>query len=143
VVAGPVAAPSAEPEWWEKPHREPAGPAKPIVTVVGGVVAGLGALTMFAASVTWLTAWTKSLDVDEENCPGHQCVEGTRGGDAYEATKDLARATDILLGVGLPAIGGGLSMLIIGASMRGDETSSHARVTVRPTGAGASLEVTF
>jgi prepilin signal peptidase PulO-like enzyme (type II secretory pathway) len=142
-TAAPAAPRATQSEWWHEVPREPVGPGKTVVTAVGGAVAGLGALALFAASVTWLTAWTESLDVNEDECPNHQCEVGTRGGDAYESARDLAHATDVLLAVSLPAIAGGLSTLIIGATLREPSDSSYARVTVQPTGAGARMEVTF
>ena len=99
-------------------------------------------MTLLAAGVTALTAWTHSLDLEDE-CPNHYCVEGTRGGDAYEATRDLSHATDVLLAVAFPSILGGLSVVILGAGVRGSSDQSVARASVRATGQGATLEVTF
>jgi len=140
----PAATPESSPPAWWSSYRptQRSGGAKLALELSGAVIASLGTMTLLAAGVTALTAWTHSLDLEDE-CPNHYCVEGTRGGDAYEATRDLSNATDVLLGVALPAIGGGLSLVILGAGMRGSSETASARTTVRTTGQGVSLEVTF
>ena len=145
-AAQPALAPAAPPAWWSSYRPQSSSSresAKVALEVTGSVLSGLGAMTLMAGGITWLVAWTSSLDVDEEQCPNHRCVEGTRGGDAYEATTDLANATDVLLAVALPAIGVGLSLVILGAGLHDSPSGSAVGASVRATGRGAALEVTF
>ena len=139
----PPAVQPAPPAWWSSYRPSTKSSAKAPLEITGSVLAGLGAFTLLAAGVTWLTAATESLGFDEDECPNHRCVEGTRGGDAYEATRDLANATDVLLVVALPSIGAGLSLVIIGAGLHDGSEGSAMGASVRATGRGATLEVTF
>jgi hypothetical protein len=110
------------------------------LVVAGTVFSGLGLFTVLASGVTWLVAWGDSRRLEDE-CYGRYCVEGTPGGERYKDVRDLANASEILVGVGVPLMFGGLAITIIGASLRGEYDGPRIGATVRPN--GAALEVRF
>lgn len=94
----------------------PSGKDETPLQVVGTVLLGLGASSLFASGVVWLVAANAATRLDDE-CPNHQCVEGTLGGDAYETTRDGLKAADILAGVGFPVMGVGAVLLIFSGAL--------------------------
>ncbi len=120
------------------------------MVITGSALAGLGVLTLFAAGITWLTAWGNSSrlecdDMDgpdyESCCPNGYCVKGTRGGDAYESTRDASLASQVLVAVAFPMMGAGVSLAILGAGVRGG--GDRRTATIKATPSGVVLEGTF
>ena len=140
----PLGAAAAEPDpfWWESYELRTRVSAKTPLLISGGVATGLGALALLASGVTWLTAWSRSLDLDRD-CPGGYCVEGTRGADTYQAVRDLSDASGVLVAVALPTLASGVSLLVLGAGARASEDRPKVGATLKATGQGGSLEVTF
>jgi hypothetical protein len=141
-AAAPAPASTPPPAWYSRHRPSSEKGAKIALEVSGSVAAGLGAATLLAAGITWLVAWSRSLSL-EDDCPHGYCVQGTRGGDTYEATRDLSNASEVLLAVAFPSIVGGLSLVILGAGLHGDSSEAAAAASVKVTGRGAALEVTF
>jgi hypothetical protein len=141
--AAPPAPASTPPPAWYSSHRPSSEKgAKVALEVSGSVAAGLGAATLMAAGITWIVAWSRSISL-EDDWPHGYCVQGTRGGDDYEATRDLSNASDVLMAVAFPTIVGGLSLVILGAGLHGDASDHAAAASLKVTGRGAALEVTF
>ncbi|RLB62701.1 MAG: hypothetical protein DRI90_08470 [Deltaproteobacteria bacterium] len=118
--------------------------------ITGSALAGLGAMSLLAAGITWLTAWGNSsrLECDdfdapdyEACCPDGYCVKGTSGGDAYESTRDLSAASQVLVAIAFPMMGAGVSLAILGAGVRGGGDRKTA--TIKATPSGLVLEGTF
>ena len=136
--------------WWDSYEpRERSGAKLPMI-ITGSALAGLGAMTLLAAGVTWLTAWGNSsrLECDEHDapdfescCPAGNCVKGTRGGDAYESTRDLSTASQVLVAIAFPMMGAGVSLAILGAGVRGG--GDRRTATIKATPSGVVLEGTF
>ncbi len=121
------------------------------LVITGSSLAGLGALTLVAAGITWLTAagYAGQLDCDddistehewERCCPNGYCVKGTSGGDAYESAKDLSVASEVLVAVAFPMMATGLSLAILGAGMRG---GGERRIGLKASPTGVVLEGQF
>jgi hypothetical protein len=110
--------------------------------VVGTVLSGLGAATLFASGITWLIGATHAARLESE-CPGGLCVEGTSGGSAYVTARDSLRAADIVAGVGFPVLGAGLVLIVFSASIgkRRFVMQNLPVVTAGPS--GGSLAVHF
>ncbi len=116
-------------------------PARIPLIITGSILTGLGAATMAAAGITWLTAWGRSGSLDDDICPGGYCVIGTRGGDKYQSVEDSAIASEVLIAAATPVMFSGLSMLIIGASLRNKHKGPRFSASLSPT--SAKLEVRF
>lgn len=138
--------------WWDTaPHRGSSG-AKIPLTVTGSVLAGVGAMTVLVSGAVWLSAWGESRDFKSE-CQErpdpsgddsiYLCEIGSRGADSYEKARDLSKASQVMVGIGLPLIAGGVALTVIGAGMRGEPDGPRYVAKIRTTGSGASLEVTF
>jgi hypothetical protein len=111
--------------------------------VVGTVIAGLGAATLFASGVTWIVAATNASRLDQ-HCPNGVCVEGTPGGDAYVTTRDALKGADIVAGVGFPVLGAGIVMLVFSATFRkGASYATRTLPVVKAGPSGANLAVHF
>jgi hypothetical protein len=108
--------------------------------VTGAVFTGLGGLTVMASGITWLVAWGKSGGLDDD-CPEGYCIEGTRGGDRYQAVEDLAATSELLLGLGASATLSGIALLVLGGTLRGKPERSRFDASIGPT--GGSFEVRF
>lgn len=121
-----------------------AHPARTPMLATGGVMAGVGAISVAAAGISWLTAWGHSRDLDDEcydsngNRGGRYCIMGTPGGDAYESARDLSDASGVLIAVGIPLLTAGVAITIIGASL---PAAPKMTANVGPT--GGSMEFTF
>src|SRR5262249_12113573 len=107
------------------PHR---GSAKVPLAVGGSVAAGLRALTLVPAGITWLVAASESLTLSNE-CPNHECVEGTTGGDNYVTARDAGRGANILAGIGTPLLATGIVLLLFSSATgpRRSVITSHSR----------------
>ncbi len=156
--APPVAGPPRPPppparsgdRWWETYEPRQRSGAKLPMIITGSALAGLGAMSLLAAGITWLTAWGNSsrLECDdfdapdyEACCPDGYCVKGTSGGDAYESTRDLSAASQVLVAIAFPMMGAGVSLAILGAGVRGGGDRKTA--TIKATPSGLVLEGTF
>ena len=98
------------------PTRSSEGNPRTPLAIVGGALAGLGGLTLFAAGITWIVAAGESAQLDSE-CPNHKCYEDSPGGDSYKEARDAAEATDVLVGLGFPIMGTGIVMLLFAAAL--------------------------
>jgi hypothetical protein len=131
--APPPPPPPAQDRWWESYQARPRHGAKVPMVAVGSALAGAGTITLFAAGITWLLAWGESTDLDDE-CPNGNCVKGTPGGDAYENTRDLSRASAIMVGVAIPLMVGGGAIAIIGGQLHGGGDGLEVDIAVGPGG---------
>jgi hypothetical protein len=143
---GPKSSSAPAGRWWEDPPVERRSSSSRItLTAVGGGLAGLGALTMLAAGITWLVAAGESFALDDE-CPNKLCYENSRGGDALERARDAEAASGILVGIGMPLMTSGFIMMLFGAGMA-DGGAERASVRVAPVvaqdGSGLKLEARF
>jgi hypothetical protein len=120
------------------PKRSAAGKA---IEITGLALTGVGTLTIMAAGITGLVASAEASRLDDE-CPNKRCVEGTPGGDSLESARDSARATEILLGIGLPVLTAGFVLMIYSG---GFKKRPAVAITPRasPRAAGARVEVLF
>ncbi|HVY45571.1 MAG TPA: hypothetical protein VHB21_06810 [Minicystis sp.] len=92
------------------------GGARTAFLASGGILGGVGALMTIAGGITWLVAAGESASLSSE-CPHHACVRGTAGGDALVTARNTAKATDVLLAGGLPALGIGTSLVLVGGGL--------------------------
>jgi len=115
--------------------------SRPLRTT-GIVVLSLGVATMFAAGVTAIVAATSASDLEDE-CPGGKCVEDTRGGRSYSRALDSARATDWLIGIGMPVLASGTVMLIYSAVLERNNARAWPTTVLRASPTGATLAVHF
>jgi len=109
-------------------------------------------MTVLVSGAVWLSAWGESLDFKDEcrerpDATGDDsiwlCEVGSRGADAYENARDLSKASQVMMGIGLPLIAGGVALTVLGAGMRGEPDGARYVAKIRATGTGANLEVTF
>jgi hypothetical protein len=100
------------------------------------VLSGLGGVAVIAAGISEIVALS-SIGQLSFDCPKNVCVRGTAGGDAYIRAQDAEKAADILVGVGLPTFGAGISLLSLGGGMRKSVRATPMLGTVT----GARLEV--
>ncbi|MCC6527138.1 MAG: hypothetical protein IT373_31105 [Polyangiaceae bacterium] len=107
---------------------------------VGTVLAGLGAGALVAASLAWTVAGASALGL-ERDCPDHKCVEGTPGARTYRRVRDGARAADILVGVGMPVLTGGLLLVVLGSTAAPPPVAGASTTPDAVAGAG-TLRVT-
>lgn len=136
----PAAQPRAEATASQRTDDERA-PLRAPLAIVGGSLSLLGIGTLFAAGITQIVAASEASRLDRE-CPQKRCVEGTRGGDAYETARDSAKGAEILLGVGLPLVSAGLMMTLFAASL-GPAERVRAVPVVSARGGGARVAVSF
>lgn len=101
--------------------------AKGALQISGAIIAGVGGLSLFASGITAIVAGGAAASLSTD-CPNHTCVKGTPGGDAYATVRDSSKATQVLLGIGLPSLGGGLSLLLLGSAVGG-----RSSVSINPT----------
>jgi hypothetical protein len=120
------------------PKRTPAGKA---IEITGLSLTGVGTLTVMAAGITGLVAWGASSRLDDE-CPNKRCVEGTTGADSLETARDSARATEVLLGIGLPVLTAGFVLMIYSGGFKKRPAMAIAP-RASPRAAGAKVEVLF
>ncbi len=133
--------------------------AKIPLAITGSVLGGLGLMTLFAAGITWLTAYGESRELKNKCYTGRfdidgdgqvsihpskgYCVKGTAGGDAYERARDTAIASHVLVGVAVPLMAGGLSLSILSIGLRGETDKPRYATRLKTTGQGLVLEGSF
>ena len=110
--------------------------------ITGVVVLSLGVATLFGAGVAAIVAGASSIDLDDE-CPGKVCVEGSSGARNLDRTRDAARATDWLLGIGGPVVASGTVMLLYSAVVERRDSASRYSPVLRAGPGSASLTVHF
>jgi hypothetical protein len=108
----------------------------------GTVLAGLGALAIIAAGVSWLAAAGNAAKLDDE-CPDKICYEGTPGGDALEDARDAEKAAGVLVGVGTPVLAGGLVLLLFSKSLASSDAPVRALPAVGQGFAGGAIQGRF
>lgn len=135
--------PKAEERWWEDPPvQERDKTARITLTAVGGGLAGLGALAMLGAGITWLVAAGESTVLDDE-CPNKICYEDSRGGEALERARDAERGAGIVFGIGFPVMTAGFVMMLFGAGLSDKRTGVAVLPAVDAEGGGLIVEAKF
>ncbi len=110
--------------------------------ITGVVVLSLGIATLFAAGVTAIVAGASTVGLDDD-CPGKVCFEGTSGARKLDRSRDAARATDWLLGIGGPVVASGTVMLLYSAVVERRDSASRYSPVLRAGPGSASLTVHF
>lgn len=128
-----VPPPPADDRWWETYEPRQGHGGKAPLVVVGSALAGIGTLTLFAAGVTWLVAYSDSRDLEDE-CVNNYCVQGTPGGDTYERVERLSKASQILVGVSFPLMAGGAALALIGGQLHGGQDGLEVSIHATPGG---------
>lgn len=108
----------------------------------GTIVLSLGLATMMGAGIAAIVAGASALDLEDE-CPGKVCFEGSRGEDRLHRARDAARATDWLLGIGMPVVASGAVMLMYSAVLGRRGSASVPPPVLRAGPGGASLTFHF
>jgi hypothetical protein len=121
------------------PNGSGGGPRAGFITA-GAILGGIGTLALLAGGITWLVAASDSALLSHD-CPHHGCVRGTPGGDELVTARKTSRATDVLVGGGLPAAGVGYSLLILGSGFGKGQV--HISPSVGANLRGASITGSF
>lgn len=100
------------------------GPRIPLVTA-GSIFAGLGGMSLMAASITWIVAASNAAGLDDD-CPNKVCVEGSFGADRLQTARDSEKAAAILTGIGTPMLAGGLVLLLYASAFPGSPKAPKA-----------------
>lgn len=140
----PPRGPSTSDRWWENPPVEQkSSGTKVALKSIGGGLAGLGALALLGASITWMVALGEAEALDDE-CYDYDCYENSRGGEALVRARDAEKGAGIVAGIGVPVLVSGLVVLLFGAGMDDrDSASVHVAPTVASEGGGLTLEARF
>lgn len=108
----------------------------------GTIVLSLGLATLMGAGIAAIIAGSSALDLEDE-CPDKVCFAGSRGEDRLNRARDSARATDWLLGIGLPVVTSGTVMLMYSAVLSRRDSASIPAPVLRAGPGGASLTFHF
>lgn len=118
------------------------GPRLPLVTA-GSIFAGLGGMSLMAASITWIVAAGNAAGLDDD-CPNKICVEGTFGADRLQTARDAEKAAAILTGIGTPMLAGGMVLLLYASAFPGGSRGPvKAAPVFAPGYAGGMFQARF
>lgn len=122
------------------------GPRLPLVTA-GSIFAGLGGMSLMAASITWIVAAGNAAGLDND-CPNKMCVEGSIGADRLQTARDAEKAAAILTGIGTPMLAGGMVLLLYASAFPGSgsprkDSPLRAAPVFAPGFAGGTFQARF
>lgn len=128
-------------------HAAPITPLAPeerstSLTVLGGVLGGVGAAMLVGSGIAWLAA-SGDAAMARSECPNKVCIQGSRGADALTQARNAENTSSILLAVSLPAMTAGLVILGYTGGLRTRSKTVGFAPALGPRTAGGELEIRF